>query len=278
MPLKDDKTNKQIIFITPTRQRPERMADLTMLSQTLSHLKNIHWVLIEDGTSTSLIVEKLLNRSGIPYTCLHTTNNGLPCRGWAHRNLALKYLRKRRNEFGKNAVIYFADDDNGYDVRLFDDFVRNVKNVGIWAVGLPGFGKHGPVEAPKVENGKVVGWLTAWRPTRKFATDMAGFAINLDLVLKSNATFDLRCAGTMPEDCFLSQLGISLNDLEPFGHTDSEILVWHRKTADSNFIDYSTFGYNVEARLPKSVFCDRFFNIHDMSYTDAVKIAKGLEV
>ncbi|CAD5217666.1 unnamed protein product [Bursaphelenchus xylophilus] len=269
-------SNQQIILITPTRQRPERMADLTMLSQTLTHLQNIHWIVVEDGDATVPMVEQLLQRTNIPHTYLQSTNNGLPCRGWAHRNLALQYLRENRANFAKYAVIYFADDDNGYDLRLFDNYVRQVWRVGIWAVGLPGFGLHGPVEAPKVENSRVVGWLTAWRPERKFATDMAGFAVNLDLVLKSGATFNLHCAGTMPEDCFLSQLNITMEQLEPFGYNEpKEILVWHRKTADSQFVDHSSFGYNFEQRLPKSKKCDQFYNIHDMDYETVEKIAKS---
>ena len=56
-----------IILITPTNKRPERLAEMTRLSQTLMHIKNIYWIVIEDGTHTVDAVNRLLKRSGIPY-------------------------------------------------------------------------------------------------------------------------------------------------------------------------------------------------------------------
>lgn len=56
-------------------------------------------------------------------------------RGWTHRNMGLEYIRKNYNNFNRNAVVYFADDDNSYDIRLFEKYIKNVKTIGIWAVG-----------------------------------------------------------------------------------------------------------------------------------------------
>lgn len=62
-----------IIIITPTHKRPERFADMTRFSQTLMHIKNIHWIVIEDDNKTVPAMERILQRSKIPYTYFFTT-------------------------------------------------------------------------------------------------------------------------------------------------------------------------------------------------------------
>lgn len=57
-------------------------------------------------------------------------------RGWTHRNQGLAYIRKNYRNFNRPGVVYFADDDNSYDIRLFDRYIRKVKTIGIWAVGM----------------------------------------------------------------------------------------------------------------------------------------------
>jgi hypothetical protein len=84
----DDINNTTIIIITPTHKRPERFADMTRFSQTLMHIKNLHWVVIEDGNATVPAVERILQRSRIPYVYFYTTTKpGFPRRGWTHRNM-----------------------------------------------------------------------------------------------------------------------------------------------------------------------------------------------
>ncbi|KAH7703188.1 Protein GLCT-2, partial [Aphelenchoides avenae] len=162
-----------IVVITPTHKRKERLADMTRFSQTLMHVKNLMWVVIEDGNETNPMVSRLLNRTHIPYVYLHTTTErGYPKRGWSQRNLALEFLRSTFKNYKGNAVVYFADDDNAYDLRVFD-YIRQVETIGLWAVGFAG---QALVEAPRVENDTITGWDVYYYPKRKFATDMAGFA------------------------------------------------------------------------------------------------------
>ncbi|XGW10648.1 hypothetical protein V3C99_012278 [Haemonchus contortus] len=226
-----------IIVVTPTHKRPERLADMIRLSQTLSHVPRLHWIVVEDGETTVPAVSRILQRSGVPHVYLATTSSaGMPRRGWTHRNVALQYVRENYDR-NRSAVLYFADDDNTYDIRLFNNYIRKVTRIGVWAVGLVG---GAWVEAPHVSSGgKVIAWDVMFAPGRPFATDMAGFAINIrELFRARNASFNLSCAKTYkqgPESCFLSQFGFKKEDLEPFGYNDypKEILVWHTRTSRS---------------------------------------------
>lgn len=56
-----------IYVITPTYRRPEQMAELTRLGQTLLHVPAIRWVVVEDSESISESVAGLLARLSIPY-------------------------------------------------------------------------------------------------------------------------------------------------------------------------------------------------------------------
>ncbi|CAD6191203.1 unnamed protein product [Caenorhabditis auriculariae] len=237
-----------IIVITPTYKRPTRLADLTRMSNTLSHVPHLHWIVVEDSHNKVKHVEKLLQRSTLPYTYIAVrTIPGYPKRGWYQRTMALTHIREHTSEVlngHENGVVYFGDDDNSYDVRLFTNYIRNVKKVGLWAVGMVG---GTAVESPDVVNGSVVGFKVKWNPNRKFAVDMAGFAINLSVVLGSSAVFGTSCArgAGAPETCLLEDMGLTRGDIEPFGYDkkeEREILVWHTKTVKPTLGDNKSKG------------------------------------
>ncbi|EFO91044.1 hypothetical protein CRE_17762 [Caenorhabditis remanei] len=234
-------SDQMIIVVTPTYKRLTRIADMIRMANTLSHVKNLHWIVIEDGNKKIPAVENILKRTNLPYTYLpFKTIEGYPKRGWYQRTMALKFIRSNTSQIlgkeHKEGVVYFGDDDNSYDIRLFTEYIRNVKTLGIWAVGLVG---GGYVEAPKVVNGTVPEFNVGYLPSRTFAVDMAGFAVNLRVVMNSTAVFGLHCKERYaPETCLLEDMGLERKDIEPFGwegEKDREILVWHTKTSTPNF-------------------------------------------
>ena len=85
-------------------------------------------------------------------------------------------------------------------------------------------------------------------PEREFAIDMAGFAVNLDLVLRSNASFGEQCITETPETCYLSQYGLKKEDVTPFGWNDSpkDVLVWHTR-AERAEREGGKYHYVIEA-------------------------------
>ena len=54
-------------------------------------------------------------------------------RGVANRRAALSWIRKNVQQ----GVLYFGDDDNTYDFRLFEE-IRDTKNISMFPVGLIG--------------------------------------------------------------------------------------------------------------------------------------------
>ena len=57
----------RLYIITPTYRRPEQIAELTRVAQTLMHVQNLHWLVIEDAENKSQLVSDLLQRTGISH-------------------------------------------------------------------------------------------------------------------------------------------------------------------------------------------------------------------
>nr|XP_006118292.1 galactosylgalactosylxylosylprotein 3-beta-glucuronosyltransferase 3 isoform X2 [Pelodiscus sinensis] len=122
-----------IYAITPTYARLVQKAELVRISQTFLHVKNFHWIVVEDSPVKTQLVSELLAQSGLRFTHLHTETpkehkrkesdpNWLKPRGVEQRNLALQWLRENR-ELSEEGIVYFADDDNTYSLRLFDELL-----------------------------------------------------------------------------------------------------------------------------------------------------------
>ena len=100
--------------------------------------------------------------------------------------------------------------------------MRYVKRVGVWPVGLTcELGYEGPI----LNNGRVHAWYTNWmRKQRKFGTDMAGFAINVEYLSRyPMARFrHSRREGVMETE-FLGEFHLELEQLEPKANNCSQV-------------------------------------------------------
>ena len=129
--------NTTVFVITPTYKRLTQKVDLLTLCQTLSLSRGrLKWIVVEDSKKPTPLVSALLSRCPVPsvHLSIRSQRKGggkfrwfwrwffkKSHRGVDQRNLALLWLRDNysaRNCSG--GVVYFADDDNHYDYRLFD--------------------------------------------------------------------------------------------------------------------------------------------------------------
>ncbi|XP_028322238.1 galactosylgalactosylxylosylprotein 3-beta-glucuronosyltransferase 1 [Gouania willdenowi] len=242
-----------IHVVTPTYSRPVQKAELTRLANTLLHVPNLHWILVEDSQKKTALVSSLLHDMGLNYTHLNvetprnykfhgdTRDPRIP-RGTIQRNLALRWLREASSvNNSRLGVVYFADDDNTYSLELFEE-MRFTKKVSVWPVAFVGGLRF---ESPKVNTlGKVYGWKTVFDPHRPFAIDMAGFAVNLHLILsKPQAYFKLRgVKGGYQESSLLKEL-VTLSDLEPKADNCTKVLVWHTRTEKPVLVNEGKKGF-----------------------------------
>lgn len=98
----------------------------------------------------------------------------------------------------------------------------------MWPVGLVGGLRF---EGPRVQDGRVVGFHTAWEPNRPFPVDMAGFAVALPLLLaKPDAQFDATAPRGHLESSLLSHL-VDPKDLEPRAANCTRVREWQWVTS-----------------------------------------------
>ncbi|CAG0920400.1 unnamed protein product [Notodromas monacha] len=233
-----------IFAITPTYSRYVQKAELTSrLCHTFLHVPRFHWIVVEDAEEKTSLVTRFLQKCGVAYTHLNVPTDPRfktpeavrarlkPPRGVRQRNAGLHYLSEKFTvEKSPDGVVYFADDDNTYDLRLFDE-MRSIKGVGVWPVALVG---GLLVEKPLVGlDGRIKGWNSVWKPERPFPVDMAGFAVNLQLLLKHP---ELRFRDDVEvgylESYILETLEIPYWDIEVKANNATEVYVWHTRAEE----------------------------------------------
>jgi galactosylgalactosylxylosylprotein 3-beta-glucuronosyltransferase 3 len=174
-----------IFIITPTYHRWTQKADLTRLCHTLMHVTNILWIIVEDAEDKSKLVTNLLSLCTVqsihlnwrtsPELLDEPKNKSKKLtvqkpRGIEQRNHALKWLRLHYKKGQVKGVVYFADDDNTYDLRIFTEMRSTIK-VSVWPVGIVGGLKY---EGPICSGNRVKGWYAYWAKDRQFQIDLAG--------------------------------------------------------------------------------------------------------
>ena len=122
-----------IYIITPTdNKRNTQIPDLIRMRNTLWLVPKIVWILIEDSEIKTKKMSNFLEYSKIPYVHLNEITadeliigekekSWSKPRGVLQRNKGLAWLRENQNRIDLNGVVYFADDDNTYDIRLFEE-------------------------------------------------------------------------------------------------------------------------------------------------------------
>ncbi|XP_058125804.1 galactosylgalactosylxylosylprotein 3-beta-glucuronosyltransferase S isoform X2 [Anopheles coustani] len=230
-PVQSNGSEPMIYFVTPTYPRREQIPEIIRLGQTLMHVARLHWIVADDTTSCSATLNSHIKKFGIPYTQLaspmpevYRLRKNAP-RGVANRRAALSWIRANNKRSG---VLYFGDDDNTFDLKLFSE-IRYTKKVSMFPVGLIG---DYAISTPIVRNGRVEGFFDSWPAKRKWPVDMAGFAVSLEYLARSpNATMPFKAG--YEEDEFLKSIGLKLEDIEPKANNCTEILVWHTQTKGS---------------------------------------------
>ena len=158
-----------LYVITPTYARAVQLAELSRLVNVFLMVPNLHWIVVEDAPEKTDKVTKFVSNSGLSYTHLNiATPSDMKLkpkdphwskpRGVFQRNAALSWLRENFKS-GDPGVVYFADDDNSYSLRLFEE-ISVTEKVSVFPVGLVG---GVMVERPVTsQEGRVTGWSVGW--------------------------------------------------------------------------------------------------------------------
>ena len=122
-----------LILITITFAHKLQILKLLHCVHALRHQHNVTWIVVEDAAerSTSVARTVLAAAEARGIRIVHLAHGPTRAGGNAQRNVALKYIRRRRMV----GVVYNMDDDNAYHPLLWDE-LRTVRagRVGVLAV------------------------------------------------------------------------------------------------------------------------------------------------
>ncbi|MQL84082.1 hypothetical protein Taro_016599 [Colocasia esculenta] len=227
---------KLLIVVTPTYNRAFQAFYLTRLGQALRLVRApLLWIVVEMETA-SVETAELLRRTGVMYRHLVCEKklSETKDRGVYQRNTALEHIERHKLE----GIVYFADDDNIYTTKLFEQ-IREIRRFGTWPVAMLSQSKNkATLEGPVCNGSQVIGWHTneKSKQLRRFHVDMSGFAFNSSILWDSKrwrrpTSDSIRQLDTVKEGfqetTFIEQIVEDENQMEGIPHGCSEIMDWH---------------------------------------------------
>ena len=104
------------------------------MCMTFMHVPKLVWIIIEDSYSKTELVTSVLERCRVESVHLnYRTSEDYRIKFWLwslftfsakgveQRNTGLEWLRSHCSPHNCTGVVYFGDDDNKYDLRVFDE-------------------------------------------------------------------------------------------------------------------------------------------------------------
>lgn len=170
--------------------------------------------------------------------------------GVAGRNVGIQWLIQHYSGTQQPGVVYFADDDNTYDHRLFAE-LKKTRVVSVFPVGsIASFGLSTPIV--NMTSGKITGFHDPWIGGRKFPLDTAGFAVDLQyLIAHPKANFPSSIG--YEEDGFLKSLQFQVDQINPIAQNCTQLFVWHTKSvlaSEANTTNMQTVSGYEQSNLP----------------------------
>ena len=99
--------------------------------------------------------------------------------------------------------------------------MRHTKKISVWPVGLVGGLKW---EGPICKDGSVIKFYTLWKPERPMPLDMAGFAINVKLIVDNpDVVMDTFASRGYLESSIVSRLA-TREEFEPLANNCKQVL------------------------------------------------------
>ena len=113
-----------VFVITATFKRYTQKVEPVRFSRVLRQVPNILWIVVEDRENKTTTIAEFLANSGVPHVYLSvagTKRHNVKPKGVLPHNRGLQYVRESLKVNPRPCVIYIADDDNTYTLRLLKE-------------------------------------------------------------------------------------------------------------------------------------------------------------